>query len=142
MDFAKIEVEKPVAAVTAEDIDKSLERLSDANPLYKPKDGAAAEGDRLIIDFEGTLDGEPFKGGSAEDAQVILGGGNFIPGFEEGLTGAKAGEERSDRCDVPGTTILRRRWPERQARFEVTVKEVASQTEPDDRRRFRQEPWA
>ena len=82
-DFAKIEVEKPVAAVASEDIDKSLERLREANPRFEPKDGPAAQGDRLTIDFQGTIDGEPFEGGSAEDAQVLLGSGNFIPGFEE-----------------------------------------------------------
>ena len=61
MDFGKIAVERPVAAVTAEDIDKALERLSNANPLYKAKDGAAAEGDRLIIDFKGSIDGEDLR---------------------------------------------------------------------------------
>ncbi len=128
-DLSKIRVEKPVAAVTPEDIDKSLERLRDANPRFEPKDGPAAEGDRLIIDFQGTLDGEPFKGGSAEDAQVLLGGGNFIPGFEEGLTGAKAREERSIDATFP------KDYPEpslagKQTRFAVTIKEVASKTEP------------
>ena len=94
-------MEKPVADVTDDDIDKALERLRAANPRYKAKDGAAAEGDRLIIDFNGTIDGEAFEGGSAEDAPVVLGSGNFIPGFEEGLTGAQARRRARGRGDLP-----------------------------------------
>jgi trigger factor len=128
-DFAAMEVEKPVAEVTPEDVAKSLERLREANPRYETKDGKAAKGDRLTIDFQGTLDGEQFKGGSAEDAQVVLGGGNFIPGFEEGLLGAKAGEERSIDATFPEN------YPEaklagKEARFAVKVKEVASPAAP------------
>ena len=129
MDFGKIEVERPVAEVTAADIDKALERLRNANPLYKAKDGTAAEGDRLIIDFKGTIDGEAFTGGSAEDAQVILGGRNFIPGFEEGLTGAKAGEERAVDATFPDN-YPEARLAGKTARFDVTVKEVASPEPP------------
>ena len=129
MDFGKIEAEKPVAAVTSEDIDKALERLGNANPLYKAKDGAAAEGDRLIIDFTGKIDGEAFAGGSAEDAPVLLGGRNFIPGFEEGLTGAKTGDEREIEATFPEN------YPEaklagKTARFDVKVKEVATAEAP------------
>jgi trigger factor len=129
MDFGKIAVERPVAAVTAEDIDKALERLSNANPLYKVKDGAAAEGDRLIIDFKGSIDGETFTGGSAEDAQIILGSRNFIPGFEEGLTGAKVGEERAVDATFP-ENYPEARLAGKTARFDVTVKEVASPEQP------------
>ena len=89
MDFKKLSLEKPVAAVTDDDVDKSLDRLRAANQRYKPKDGAAATGDRLVIDFVGSIDGTPFEGGSTEDAPIVLGSGNFIPGFEEGLTGAR-----------------------------------------------------
>jgi len=129
VDFSKIEVERPVAAVTPADIDKALDRLRNANLLYRPKDGPAAEGERLIIDFRGTIDGEPFKGGSAEDAHVLLGGHNFIPGFEEGLTGVRTGEERAVDATFPDN------YPEvrlagKKARFDVTVKEVASPEAP------------
>src|SRR6185437_3692884 len=89
-EFGKIALEKPVAALTDEDIDKALDRIRAANLRYKPKDGTAEKGDRLIIDFVGKIDGEAFPGGSTEDAPILLGSGNFIPGFEEGLMGAKA----------------------------------------------------
>jgi trigger factor len=129
MDFGKIEVERPIAEVTSVDIDKALERLGNANPLYKAKDGPAAEGDRLIIDFKGSIDGEEFTGGSAEDAQVVLGGRNFIPGFEEGLTGAKTGEQRAVDATFPAD-YPEARLAGKAARFEVTVKEVASPEAP------------
>ena len=101
MDFKKLALERPVADVTDDEIDKSLDRLRAANLRYKPKDGAAATGDRLIIDFVGTIDGKPFEGGTTEDAPIVLGSGNFIPGFEEGLTGARAGEEREVEATFP-----------------------------------------
>jgi trigger factor len=129
LDFSKIEVERPVAEVTSTDIDKALDRLRNTNPLYKPKEGPAGEGDRLIIDFKGTIDGEAFKGGSAEDAQVLLGGRNFIPGFEEGLAGVKAGEERAVDATFPDD-YPEARLAGKKARFDVTVKEVAPPEAP------------
>lgn len=125
MDFKTLKLEKPVAPVTDADIHNSLERIRASNLRYKPKDGAAEKDDRLIIDFVGSLDGTPFDGGSAEDAPVLLGGGNFIPGFEEGLTGARAGEEREVTANFPED------YPEpklagREARFKVKIKEVGA----------------
>ncbi|MBK5197174.1 MAG: trigger factor [Methyloceanibacter sp.] len=129
IDFGKIAIEKPVAEVTDDDIGKAIDRLREANLRYKPKEGAAETGDRLTIDFVGKIDGEPFKGGSTEDAPVVLGSGNFIPGFEEGLAGAKAGEEREVDATFPEA------YPEanlagKTARFEVKVKEVAAPETP------------
>lgn len=132
MDFSKIALEKPVAEVTAADIDTSIDRVRAANLRYKPKDGVAETGDRLIIDFVGSIDGNPFEGGSAEDAPVMLGAANFIPGFEEGLIGAKAGEERNVDATFPEN------YPEaslagKTARFAVKIKEVgAPETPPLD----------
>jgi trigger factor len=129
INFGKIEIEKPVAEVTDDDIGKAIDRLRESNLRYKPKDGGAETGDRLTIDFVGKMDGEPFKGGSTEDAPIVLGSGNFIPGFEEGLAGAKAGEEREVDATFPDN------YPEaslagKTARFEVKVKEVAAPETP------------
>ena len=132
MDFKKLSIEKPVAAVTDADIDQSIDRIRAANQRYKPKDGAAETGDRLVIDFVGSIDGTPFEGGSTEDAPIVLGSGNFIPGFEEGLTGAGAGEAREVEATFPES------YPEaslagKTARFAVKVKEVgAPETPPLD----------
>lgn len=132
MDFGKLELERPVAAVTDADIDSSLDRVRAANLRYKPKGGPAETGDRLIIDFVGSIDGEPFEGGSTEDAPIILGAGNFIPGFEESLTGAEAGAEREIEATFPDD------YPQaslagKTASFAVKIKEVgAPETPPLD----------
>jgi trigger factor len=128
-DFGKLTLERPVAEVGKDDIDKAIGRLRAANLRYPPKDGPAASGDRLVIDFTGTIDGEPFQGGSAEDAPIMLGSGQVIPGFEEGLTGAKAGDAREIDVTFPDD------YPEKSlagkaARFAVTVKEVGAPEEP------------
>ena len=129
MDLSKVQLERPVATVAEADIDSSLERLASTNLQYKPKEGAAETGDRVTMDFVGKLDGEVFEGGSAEDAQVVLGNANFIPGFEEGLLGAKTGEDRSIEATFPDA------YPEaslagKKATFDVKIKEVASSETP------------
>ncbi|HMK40763.1 MAG TPA: trigger factor, partial [Methyloceanibacter sp.] len=129
MDFGKIALEKPVAALTDEDIDKALDRIRAANLRYKPKEGKAEKGDRLIIDFVGKIDGEAFPGGSTEDAPILLGSGNFIPGFEEGLMGAKSHEEREVEATFPAN-YQEAGLAGKTARFEVKVKEVASPETP------------
>lgn len=93
-ELSKIELERPVAEVSDEDVAKSLESLAEGSITYETKDGAAELDDQVTLDFVGKKDGEPFEGGTAEDMPLVLGKGQFIPGFEEGLVGAKAGEER------------------------------------------------
>ena len=102
---------------------------------YEKKGGKspkAADGDMVVIDFVGRIDGEAFEGGSAEDAQVVLGSGRFIPGFEEQLEGAKAGETRTLKVTFPeeyGAAQL----AGKAAEFEATVKEIkAPQTSEAD----------
>jgi trigger factor len=90
---------------------------------------AAEDGDRVTIDFVGKIDGEPFEGGSAEGVNIVLGQGGFIPGFEEGLKGSKAGEERVVSAKFPED------YPEKSlagkdATFDVKVKEVAVPKRP------------
>ena len=132
MDFGTLALDKPVAEVTEADIDQSIDRIRAANLRYQPKDGAAETGDRLVIDFTGTIDGVAFEGGATEDAPIVLGSGNFIPGFEEGLTGARDGEDREVEATFPEA------YPEaslagKTARFAVKVKEVgAPETPPLD----------
>src|ERR1700730_6430197 len=94
-DFKKLKVTKPVAAPEAAEIDEALQRIAEANRPFQAKDGAAKSVDRVVIGFKGSIDGAPFEGGSAEDVPLVLGSGGFIPGFEEKLEGAKAGEART-----------------------------------------------
>jgi len=129
-DLAAITVERPVAEVAEADIDKSLANLVTGSATYKPAESrAAVKGDRVTIDFVGSIDGVEFEGGKGEDAPVVIGAGGFIPGFEEGLTGAKAGEERTVAATFP-EGYAEAKLAGKAAGFKVKVKEVAEPETP------------
>jgi len=96
-DFKNIAIDRLVADVTDEDVDAAIRAIADQNKPYsaRPEGGKAEKGDRVIISFTGTIDGQPFEGGNGEDIAVLLGSETFIPGFEEQLTGISAGETRN-----------------------------------------------
>ena len=132
-DVSKLTVERLVADVTDADINEGLDRLAKNARSYATKDGAAAKDDVAVIDYEGSIDGVPFAGGKGEDFSLTLGSGTFIPGFEDGLIGATAGENR----DVNVTFPAEYHAPEmagKAAVFKVTVKEIkaAEETPIDD----------
>ena len=124
-DPAGMKLTKPVAKVEDAQIDEALQRLAEENRGFKAKakTAKAGEGDAVVIDFVGKLGGEVFEGGSAEDARVVIGDGAFIPGFEEQLTGAKAGEERELKVTFP-ENYGAEQLAGKEAVFEVTVKSV------------------
>ena len=95
-DIKKLKLERPTYEASDADLDEALTELAGQAKSYEDKKGKtvkAAEGDEVTIDFLGKLDGEPFEGGAAEDAQLVIGSNRFIPGFEEQLKGAKVGDE-------------------------------------------------
>ncbi|HEI8756350.1 TPA: trigger factor [Proteus mirabilis] len=92
-DLESIEVVKPIVTVKDEDVDNMLETLRKQQAEWKDKEGEVAAEDRVTVDFNGSIDGEEFEGGKAEDFVLAMGQGRMIPGFEEGLIGHKAGEE-------------------------------------------------
>jgi trigger factor len=102
-DFKSFSVEKPVVEVTDTEVDEAIKRIADANRPYAPKtEGAkAASGDRVTINFKGTINGEAFEGGTGEGTQVTIGAGQFIPGFEEQLIGIGVGETRTLKVSFP-----------------------------------------
>ena len=102
-DFKSFNVEKPVTDVSDTDVDEAIQRIADANRTYAAKgDGAKAEkDDRVTINFIGSINGTPFDGGTGEGIQVVIGTGQFIPGFEEQLIGIGAGETRTLKVDFP-----------------------------------------
>ena len=102
-DFSTLSLTREVAEVSDEEVDKRLEQLADMQTSYDDRDeGAAAEdGDALTIDFVGKIDGEEFEGGAAEGVDLVIGQGRFIPGFEEQLVGAKAGDETVIKVTFP-----------------------------------------
>ena len=124
-DVSKLKIEKLTADVTDADIDEALKRLAEQSRTYSSRpEGAASElDDTVAIDFTGRIDGEEFQGGKAENFSLLLGSGQFIPGFEEQLIGVKAGETRDVKVTFPAD------YPEaklagKEAVFAVTVKDV------------------
>ena len=102
-DFKSFTVEKPIVEVADADVDEAIKRIADQNRTYAAKaEGAKAEtGDRVTISFKGTIDGTPFDGGTGENIQVVIGAGQFIPGFEEQLLGIGTGETRNLKVSFP-----------------------------------------
>ncbi len=103
VDFKTFSVEKPVVEVTDAEVDEAIKRIADQNRPYAAKaEGAKAEnGDRVTISFKGTIDGVPFDGGTGEGIPVVIGAGQFIPGFEEQLVGIGAGETKTLKVSFP-----------------------------------------
>ncbi len=125
IDFSAIKLERKVVTIEDSSIDEALNKLAESSTDYKArgKTAKAKDGDQIVVDFTGKIDGEPFDGGTAEDYPLVLGSNSFIPGFEEQLTGAKTGEEREVKVTFPdnyGAPQL----AGKDAVFECTVKEV------------------
>jgi trigger factor len=125
MDVSTLSLERLVYHSSDEEMDAALAEVVAQNRTFEAReDGEAAQdGDQLLVDFVGRIDGEAFEGGSATDAAIVLGSGQFIPGFEEQLVGAKAGEERTVDVSFPDDYQVDR-LKGKPAAFEVTVKEV------------------
>jgi trigger factor len=102
-DFKGFTVEKLVADVTDAEVDEAINRIAEQNRSYAAKgEGAKAEsGDRVTVNFKGTIDGTPFDGGTGENIQVVIGSNTFIPGFEDQLIGIAAGETRTVKATFP-----------------------------------------
>ena len=130
--LSKLKFETTEVEVTDEDIQTVIDRLMESQVKYEIEDGRVAEkGDQVTIDFVGFIDNEPFEGGKGEGAALVLGAGQFIPGFEDQLIGKKTGDD----CTVDVT------FPEqyqaahlagKPARFETQVKAVAKSVKASD----------
>lgn len=129
-DYTGLEVGRAVAEVPAEAIDAELDRLREGSARLDTVERPAGEGDFLLVDFRGEIGGEPFEGGEAHDYLLELGGGQLVPGFEEGLSGATAGEERDVEVSFP-PDYRPERLAGQDATFHVTVKEVREKILPD-----------
>ena len=97
----EIAVEKLSADITEKDIDEMIANLQDSQATWATSKGQGKKDDKVTIDFEGLKEGEPFEGGSAEGNELVLGSNTMIPGFEDGLIGLKAGEEKSLELTFP-----------------------------------------
>ena len=124
-DIDGLKLEKLTVPVTDAQVDEALGRIAENQKSYTdaPKTKKAAAGDQLIIDFVGRVDGEEFEGGKADGAALVIGSGQFIPGFEEQLTGVKTGDAKTITVtfpsDYPATHLAGK-----DAEFDVTVQAV------------------
>ncbi|MEL4391699.1 trigger factor [Shewanella algae] len=125
-----IEVEQPVAEVQQADVDNMIETLRKQHATYEAVERAAEDGDKVVINFVGSVDGEEFEGGKAEDFELQLGSGRMIPGFEEGVKGHKAGEEFDIDVTFP-EEYHAENLKGKAAKFAITVKEVKGANLPE-----------
>jgi trigger factor len=123
-------LKRSVAEVTEADVDGLIERLREQRKTWREVSRPAQQGDKLTISFVGTIDGEAFGGGSGENADVVLGGGNMIPGFESGLIGVQPSEERQLDLQFPDDYHAER-LKGKPASFAVTVKSISEPVLPE-----------
>src|SRR5690606_39307201 len=89
-----IKVTREVVEVSEDEVTEQIVKIAESARSYEPKKGKAADGDRVTMNYLGKVDGVAFDGGAAEDADLVIGSGRFIPGFEDQLVGVKAGDEK------------------------------------------------
>ena len=129
-DLSTLQLERLVADVPDDAVERTLTQLAERNTDFVPEEGrVAAKGDQLTIDFVGSIDGVEFEGGKAEDVPLVLGGGGFIPGFEDGLEGAKADEDKVVTATFPAEYQVAT-LAGKTASFQVKVKAVARAQTP------------
>ena len=127
--YKGIEVPKREVKVEESEVDAELSRMAERNARIETVDRAAQMGDTVVIDFEGFVDDKPFQGGKAEDYSLTLGSGSFIPGFEEALVGAVAGEERDVNVTFPENYA--KELAGKPAVFKCKVHEVKESIKPE-----------
>lgn len=132
VDVSTLKITKPIAEIGDAEIDERLTQIADANPKFdkRAKTAKARKDDAVVIDFLGKIDGEPFEGGSAEGHTLVLGSNSFIPGFEDQLVGAKAGEEKDVNVTFP-EGYQAEHLAGKDAVFEVKVHEVRAPKTPE-----------
>lgn len=131
----KIKVKRPKVEVIESDIDKVIENLRKHKADWSDVERAAAEDDKLIIDFVGTIDGEEFEGGSAEDFDMVIGAKSMLEDFEKGLDGAKAGDEKVIEVNFP-EDYPSKETAGKTASFKINVKKVQESTLPEVNQEF------
>ncbi|MFT2097680.1 trigger factor [Marinomonas sp. 2405UD66-6] len=129
-DNSTIKVDRVVSEVTDADLDVMLETLRKQNAEWNAVERESADGDQVTIDFVGYLGDEAFEGGAAQGHKLVLGSNTMIPGFESGIVGAKAGEERTISVTFP-EDYQAENLKGQEASFKITVSEVAEQVLPE-----------
>jgi trigger factor len=128
--FSDLDIEQLQAEVTDEDVENTVEKILEQHKEWEQKEGGCEQGDRVIIDFTGSVDGESFEAGTAKDFSLELGQGRMIPGFDEGIYGMVANETKTIDVTFPEdyqTTEL----AGKQAQFDITLNKVEHATLPN-----------
>ena len=131
VDPKTLSLTRPVYAAPDSEVDEMLAQLAKQNRTYEARTGKAAkaqDGDMVVADFVGRIDGVAFEGGTAEDSQIVIGSGQFIPGFEEQLIGAKVGDVVTVKVSFPGDYQVET-LKGKPAEFETTIKDVRAPAE-------------
>jgi len=129
-DFSGITIEKKSAEIADADIDKMIETLREQRKTYKEVERASQDEDQVNLDFTGTIDGEEFEGGKAKGTNLVLGSKRMIPGFEEGLVGLSAGDEKTLSLTFP-EDYHNKDLAGKEAEFAVKVNSVSEATLPE-----------
>ena len=129
-EYKGIEVEKAVVEVTDEDIDAEIKKVQEQNSREVVVEGEAKDGDTVVIDYEGSVDGVKFEGGAAQKHPLVLGSKSFIPGFEDQLVGVKAGEEKDVVVTFP-EEYHAKELAGKEAVFKCKVHEVKTKEYPE-----------
>ncbi len=131
VDFTKIKLERMVVKADEASVKEALDNLAESPQAvtYEPKKTQAKDGDQVVMDFVGKIDGEAFDGGSAEDYPLVLGSNSFIPGFEDGLLKVKAGDEKDVEVTFP-ENYQAEHLAGKKAVFTCTIKEVKGSKKP------------
>ena len=129
-DLSAQSVSRPAVEVGESDVDAMIEKLRKQRTVWNDVERGAQDGDTVHLDFKGTIDNEAFEGGTAENVPLVLGSGSMIEGFESGLLGAQAGEERTLEVTFPAD-YRAEHLAGKEARFEVKVLRVAEPELPE-----------
>ena len=129
--FDGLEVERKASEVNDKDVDQMIENLQKQRASWAETKGMAKKDMQVTFDFEGSVDGEKFEGGSAEDFKLVLGSGRMIPGFEDGIVGMKKGEEKVIDVTFP-EDYQAENLAGKSAQFKITVKLVEKQKLPEN----------
>ncbi|WP_445660366.1 trigger factor [Acinetobacter sp. F16] len=128
--FDALEVERKTTEVNDKDVDQMIENLQKQRQTWAETKGMAKKDMQVTFDFEGTVDGEKFEGGTAEDFKLVLGSGRMIPGFEDGIVGMKKGEEKVIDVTFP-EDYQAENLAGKAAQFKITVKQVEKPKLPE-----------
>ncbi len=120
-----IKVTREVVDISDDEVNEQVLKVAESARSYETKKGKAANGDRVTMDYVGKVDGEAFEGGTDQGAELVLGSGRFIPGFEDQLVGVKAGDEKTITVTFPADYPAKN-LAGKEATFDVTVKDVAA----------------